>query len=374
MTLSKCLKLTRVSKMTNGTLLDLITEQISSKSKAVRGQSKIDFDYLSREGISKSDVPEYHGNIKEYMNNLENLQGQLRRKAAIKSDRTLDFIASKVEFLRESFSKDYKRSTVDDLVVQQIGIMKSLNGEVGGAIEHATHEAEHLQEYGTYVLAQFETAKTSMQETNVKYGAALQQLTDLENLLSETKMEAPEFTARKSSHDNVNREINDLWNKREIYALRTEFKIAEREEITAKEDIVRATLYELERMTDYLGMFLENSEQTFGSTTLIQTSYETADALRRSHAVLSEIAHSRSIIGHASVKRFAEASEGITYEFPHDALAENLAQSRAVQPGKASKFDEVHQMLTKTIIKKEPSNGHKDYATVNELLQETEVI
>jgi len=290
----------------SGTLTELIRE------KPTQGPERADLNYVEKEVTA---IPDFYRNIQLQMKGLEDVQKRLRRRVATKTNRLLGFTHSFSESVKANTLVDYKKTTVDDLILEEVEIMRTLNEDVTGAMVHSRDEARHLQRYGNKVMSEFEQGKTAMQRKNRQYNDAGNRLRDLENVLGNMSIAHTNFTPVKTKYDRVKRFRHAVWNKREVYSARVKFRLAERKDLLMKENTVSTTLYELEKMQDYLTMFLDNVQETFGSTTLIQVAYQTAEALQNSYVVLSEIAHSRSLITQGSVSRLADAVQGTTYEF-----------------------------------------------------------
>jgi len=350
-------------------LIELVSEESASE------EEKADLDYVAKNVRSRSKIPEFYLSIQQHMIALDGVQEKLGHKARIKSSGILSLWYSGVEAARESLPGNYKRTSVDDLVLEQVKVMNGLNADVRKAVRHSNSEALRLQKYGNHVMEEFETAKVCMQRTHVQYINTQSKGAALEEVLEEMRMENPDYSARKIEHDDVKRDLQRLVNRREVYAARVKFRIVERRDVLAKEETARTVLYELQKMGDYLAMFLENVEQTFNSTNLIQTAYQTAEALRDSFRVLSDIAQSRNIIAQGSAERMVAVSASTTYEFPESTLRQSLKQNKMLKPeARGLVFDEVNEMLSRPVM--EPSfvpaanNGHmSNYAAQKDLLE-----
>src|SRR3989344_5481539 len=106
---------------------------------------------------------------------------------------------------------------------------------------------------------------------------------------------------------------------------------------------------ETQNMGDGLAMFLENAEQTASSATVLETSYKIVEALRDSYNVLLDIKTSRGIVEKGALEIFSAAAGQAKYEFPTKVLENSITQAKGLRAG-SSIFDEVNEMLTKSVI------------------------
>lgn len=340
-----------------------------------------DMSYVEKNVLSKSRIPEFYSRINQRMRELASVQGQITKRAMVKKDPLLNFFDLAFNCIRNKLPGTQQKTSVDDLVLQQIGVMKALSSDVGSSIKHTNSEAVHLRKYGTYVMDEFEKAKANMQRTHTQYTNTQNKVAELESILATTNMEERNYTPLKTALDDARREQRNLLNRRESYAIRVKFRSVERKDVLATEDNIRTTTYELQRMGDYLAMFLEHSEQTFNSTTVLQIGYQTVQELERCHSSLLDIAKSRTLIENGSVKKLAKSAENATYEFPESSLKATIKQQAKLDSKKTGLvFDEVSAMLSKPVLETnetpQPPKGNgyvTDYGAQRDLIEEIKV-
>jgi len=346
-----------MARSKNAPLIEIVAEDLAGENA--------DLEYVRKNGISKSRLPEFYKGMQEKMSELESVGGKLEQMATVKRSRILSFWHRKKSDAMNALSANYQQDTIDDVLLEQLSIVGEFNSDVRKAIKYTNDEALHLQKYGDHVMDTFEAAKTGMQRTHTQYRNVQGHVKELESVLSEMAMGEREFTDTKVSYDNEKREAQRLYHRREKYAAVAKFRIVERRDVMCKEHITRIQLYELQKMSDHLAMYLENAEQTFNSSSTIQVTYQVAEALRESLSVLGIIAEGRSIVANGSTDRFAELSKGVAYEFPNDMIDQSKKRSKKISPEKKSSlFDEMQELLASPVLDNYSvfSNGHSpDY-------------
>lgn len=340
------------------TLKDLITEKASHEEKT-------DFDYVEKEMKPSGEVPEFYARIKDRMKELEGVESQLRLKARIKNNPVLNSFSSMYGRAMQVFETGYQGTTVDVLVNEQIRIMDGLNEDVGKAIYHSRAESSRLHEYADKVLDDFENSKKGMQQSDSDYNELQRAIGDFESRLTDVRMEDDGYTPARKGYDDARRGFHMAYNMREEYAVRVKVRLVQRKTALVKEEIVNTVLYELQKMGDHLEMFLEEVQQTSDATALSQYAYQTAEALRDSYGILSDISQSRSIISRSNVGRLMNAVNSTNYDFPQETLKAGIEQDRELrETGSASAFREMKALLSKPVFEEERDfrkDGRNDY-------------
>ena len=346
------------------TLRDLIREELGED---VETDSPFSAENDQTSAIGQ--VPEFYLRIKDHMKDLEKVEHRLEKKAKIDSNYFLRCLYSTYEQTVRLFDAEYRNVTVDDLVEKQIGIMDTLNSDVRQAIDHSLAESNHLQSYGNGVMDDFEKAKTGMQECDDNYGELQRVVNHFESRLLELNMEDGAYTETRRKHDDAKRGLQRAQNMREGYATRVKVRLVQRKTVLMKEEKVRTILYELQKMGDNLGMFLEEVQQTSDATALSQYAYQTAEALRDSYGILSGISQSRSIIEKDNVGRLMTAVNDTNYNFPQETLRAVIEQSRELKEIRnVSVFEEMKSLLSEPAFEKRDSKAYaRDYDSSVEL-------
>lgn len=334
------------------TLKDLITE------KTGHGGEASDFDYVEKEVIPAGTVPEFYGLIKEYMGELGQVETRLRWKAKVKNNPFFGAVSSMYGLTMRLLEGSQQGITVDDLVNEQISIMGSLNKNVQSAISHSSVESGRLQDYADKVMEDFESSKKGMQQSDDNYHELQRMIGHFESNLLHLNMDDDGYTVVRKSYDDAKRGLQKAQNVREGYASRVKVRLAQRKTALVKEEIVRTVLYELQKMGDHLGMFLEEVENTADATALSQYAYQTAEALRDSYRTLSDISESRSIISKSNVGRLMKAVNDTNYDFPQELLKAGIEEDRELREARnSSAFREVKDLLSKPAFEQEHDFG-----------------